>query len=400
MKMAWICTESLPAPAIRGGAIQTMIDGVAPYMKHHHELTIFSITDPDLPDEELKDGIRYIRIPSYHYVNGVSKRLAAENFEAVHVFNRPKNIPVYFSATPRSHFFLSLHNEMMHEKKISEDIGKLAVRLVDGITTVSEYIKETVIQRFPEAESKMHVVYSGVNLKDYPPVWSETGRQIRKNVRTRNQIDNRKVILFAGRLSKNKGADVLVKAMSHVLEEHPDAILVIAGGKWFSDNRINRYIRDLYKEAEPIKSSVIFTQFIPLSQMPELFLAADLFVCSSQWQEPLARVHYEAMAAGIPVITTNRGGNAEVILDKQNGLLIEDYSNPRAFANAIIHCFSNPDATKWMAANGRKFIEINFQFSHSADRLERAYQTFLQRSTTSSFSRSHKESRHSSVLQT
>ena len=57
----------------------------------------------------------------------------------------------------------------------------------------------------------------------------------------------------------------------------------------------------------------------------------DLFVCSSQWNEPLARVHYEAMAAGIPIITTNRGGNAEVMNQGKNGIIIDDYDQPKAF---------------------------------------------------------------------
>lgn len=377
MKLAWICTESLPSPAIRGGAIQTMIDGVSPYLNQLYDLTIFSVTDPDLPNEEIRDGIRYIRIPANDYVEGVSSRLATENFDVIHVFNRPKFIPNYFRASPESRFFLSLHNEMMHENKITEETGQLAIKLVDGITTVSDYIKQSVIRRFPEARSKTYIVYSGVNLLDYPPVWSDAGKQIRENVRSRNDISNRKMILFAGRLSKNKGADVLIKAMPKILRQHPDAILVIAGGRWFSDNRKNRYIRKLYVDSEPIKDSVIFTQFIPLKKMPELFLAADLFVCTSQWQEPLARVHYEAMAGGVPVITTNRGGNSEVILDQHNGLLIDDYSNPNAFAEAINYCFSNPEFTNWIAANGRKFVETNFQFSHAADRLERAYQSFL-----------------------
>lgn len=49
MKIAYICTEKLPSPAIKGGAIQMMIDGVSPYISQEYELTIFSISDPSLP---------------------------------------------------------------------------------------------------------------------------------------------------------------------------------------------------------------------------------------------------------------------------------------------------------------------------------------------------------------
>lgn len=376
MKLAWICTERLPSPAIRGGAIQTMIDGVAPYLIQNHDLTIFSVTDPDLADEEIAWGVHYIRVPQDIYVTGICERLAEEHYDAIHVFNRPVNIPAYHASSPDSRIYLSLHNEMMHEKKISDALGQRVVEIVSGITTVSNYIKNTVIHRFPEAEAKIHIVYSGVNLDEYSPVWSPKGRLIRENVRRRNRLKNRKVILFAGRLSKNKGADVLIRAMRIVVRKHPDAMLVIAGGKWFSDNRMNGYIRSLHRLAAPIKEHVIFTKFIPISEMPELFLGADIFVCPSQWQEPLARVHYEAMAAGIPVVTTNRGGNGEVILNKQNGLLIDSCEQPEAFAKAIDYYLSNPATTKWIARNGRTFVELNFQFSHVAERLERAYRQF------------------------
>ncbi len=54
MKIAYICTEKLPSPAVKGGAIQMMIDGVSPYISQEHELTIFSISDPILPKQETK----------------------------------------------------------------------------------------------------------------------------------------------------------------------------------------------------------------------------------------------------------------------------------------------------------------------------------------------------------
>ncbi|AOL98940.1 Putative glycosyltransferase YtcC [Bacillus subtilis] len=54
MKLAFICTEKLPAPAVRGGAIQMMIDGVTPYFSSRYDLTIFSIEDPALPKEKQK----------------------------------------------------------------------------------------------------------------------------------------------------------------------------------------------------------------------------------------------------------------------------------------------------------------------------------------------------------
>lgn len=73
---------------------------------------------------------------------------------------------------------------------------------------------------------------------------------------------------------------------------------------------------------------------------------ADVFVCSSQWNEPLARVNYEAMAAGTPLITTNRGGNGEVVKHEVNGLVIENYDKPSSFAKAVDKVFTDMNLSK------------------------------------------------------
>jgi glycosyltransferase involved in cell wall biosynthesis len=379
MKLAFICTEMLPSPAVKGGAIQMMIDGVVPFLKENHSVTVFSVTDPDLPDREVCDGVEYIRFPKENYESSIAEELKNQlPFDVVHVCNRPANILQYKQAAPDSKFVLSLHNEMFRPKKISDESGKAVIEALSGISTVSNYIKETVINRFPEAEEKIQIVYSGVDLTQYPPVWTPEGQAIRKEIRNRYKIDHRKVILFVGRLSKNKGPHLLIQAMKDVLQKHPDAVLVITGGKWFSDDGMNNYIRSLYRMSKPFGNRVIFTKFIPAGEISKLFLAADVFVCPSQWQEPLARVHYEAMAAGIPVVTTNTGGNAEVILNQENGLLINNFRNPKNYVRAIHFIFSQPELARWMAKNGRTFVELDFQFSHVAERLERLYSKTLE----------------------
>jgi len=373
MKLAYICTEKLPSPAIKGGAIQMMIDGVAPLLSENHELTVFSIIDTKLPVRETINNIKYIRFPRVHYRNSVAEELKNHQFDVIHVFNRPKNLALYKEASPNSQFVLSLHNDMFSERKISEEDGKKAIELASRITTVSHYIKDQIILRFPEAEDKIRVVYSGVDLNSYPPVWTKEGQQIRNKFRQRYNIVNKKVILFVGRLSKTKGPHLLIEAMHRIIKKHNDAVLVIVGGKWFSDNRLNSYVRYLYHLAKPLGEHVIFTKFVPPEEIPNIFLMADVFVCSSQWNEPLARVHYEAMAAGIPLITTNRGGNGEILDDENNGILVHHYDQPTAFVDRIDYLLSKLGFAQRLAFNGRKFVEENFDFVHVTKRLENVY---------------------------
>lgn len=373
MKLAFVCTEKLPSPSIRGGAIQIMIDGVAPYLAKSHELTIISITDPSLPKRETRDGIRFVRVPKENYPEHVSDVLKNQVFDVIHVFNRPKDIIKYKIAAPESSLVLSLHNEMFAPEKISESQGKYVIRSIARIMTVSSYIKETVIDRFPQAAGKIDVVYSGADLDRYTPIWTAKGQAVRGRLRKRYQIENKKVVLFVGRLSRSKGPHMLIKAMKYLKEIHPDAVLVIVGGKWFNDDGTDAYIHYLHRIAAPFGKQILFTKYVPSDQIPDLFLIADAFVCSSQWQEPLARVHYEAMAAGVPVITTNRGGNAEVIRNGYNGLVLSDYNRVGAFVQAIDFLLSNGYTASVLARNGRAVVEASHHFHHVADRLEVVY---------------------------
>lgn len=373
MNIAYICTEKLPSPAVRGGAIQIMIDGIAPFIAKQHSLTIFSIIDPLLPSREVANGIEYIRFPKETYEQDVACELTKQEFDVIHVFNRPIHIGKYKEAAKQSAFVLSLHNDMFSPLKLRKEEAERALTESTLITSVSDYIKQTVIKRYDVPEEKIRVIYSGVDVEKYVPVWTKEGQQIRQRMRQTLGITDQKVILFIGRLSKTKGPHLLIRCMRDVLSEHPDAVLVVAGGKWFSENGWNDYVRRLHRLAAPLGNRVIFTNYIPSERIPHMFLIADVFVCSSQWHEPLARVHYEAMAAGIPVITTNRGGNAEIIHHLQNGFVIDDYNTPVAFSEAIHYMLTHQEKAQEMARTARKQVEEQFQFQHVANRLESVY---------------------------
>ncbi|ANY67147.1 glycosyl transferase [Paenibacillus sp. BIHB 4019] len=373
MRLAFICTEKLPSPAVRGGAIQIMMDGVSPFLSQNHQLTIYSITDAALPNRETRGDIKYIRFPRDSYVEDVASSLKEYAYDVVHVFNRPKNVVIYKEASPTSRFVVSLHNEMFETNKISDIDAELCVEYVHKITTVSNYIKSTITRRVPAAENKTEPIFSGIDPNSYHPIWTSRGLQLRNQMRERYGVQNKKVILFVGRLSVKKGPHLLIEAMDRVLDEHPDAVLVIVGGKWFSDNTVDSYGQWLLKLAEPYRSRVIFTKFVQAGEIQNYFSMGDVFVCSSQWQEPLARVHYEAMAAGVPVITTDRGGNAEVVQHKRNGYIVRTYNSSDSFADAINYMLTYRDEARTMAFRGREMVEGFFTFKHVADRLNKIY---------------------------
>jgi len=377
MKLAMICTERLPVPPLRGGAIQIFMDGVTPYLAARHALTIYCIADPELPDRETIHGVRYIRVPREDYELRVAKQLALEEvpYDLIHVCNRPKHLLLYKHAMPGSRFVVSLHNEMFKDAKISRQIGELVIQIADGIMTVSDYIGRTISDRFPSAKPKLCTVYSGIDLDIYRPIWAGDVQPLRSALRRQFGVDQSRVVLFVGRLSKVKGPDVLIQAMEQVIHKYSDAVLVIIGSRWFSDDRMDEYTIKLRQLADALgENRVVFTNFVAPSRIPEHFLLGDLFVCCSQWEEPLARVHYEAMGAGLPIVTTRRGGNAEIIDHKVNGIVIDDYANPQAFADAITSLFDHPEEASRLAQAGRASADANYGFQHVAQRLEKLYE--------------------------
>ncbi|MGE5398027.1 MAG: glycosyltransferase family 4 protein [Chitinophagales bacterium] len=375
MKIAFICTQKLPSPAVEGGAIQILIDGVKNYLAKNHEMTIYSITHPKLPQNEITDGIRYIRFPSGTYLGDVARdiRKRSGEFDVIHVFNRPYNVPFFKRSSPKSRIVVSLHNEMFRPDKLTDNQGIASLAATHRILTVSNFIAQTVTARFPQAKTKVRTIYSGVDLEQYPPVWSARGQKIRENMRYKYNVQGKTVITYVGRLSNKKGVHVLIQAFLTLAKERKDVVLAIVGSKWFGDNTEDKYVKMLKKLSAPIQDRMIFTGFVNPRDIHRYYLMGDIFVCASQWEEPLARVHYEAMAAGIPIITTSRGGNPEVIDNGVNGVVIKNYSQPEAFARAIRRLINDSSKAQNLAHKARYDAETRFSFARVARELEQHY---------------------------
>lgn len=368
MKIALVCTEKLPVPPVAGGAVQLYIDGIVPWLSRQHDITVYSIQYPGLPEEEVKDNVKYIRVPGKTdtlYVNNIKARLEP-SYDLIHVFNRPRFLLSFMESLPDTRFSLSLHNEMFHKDKISDEAAKKCIEKAEFINTVSRYIADTVKQRFPIAEKKLRVVYSGVDFQKYTPAWTAEGAEKKLEIKKKLGLNDHKVVLLVSRLSVKKGVHVILRAMEKVMASHKDVALVIVGSKWYGKNEIDDYTKSLWTLSKDLSGPIVFTGFVPPANIPEYFSIGDVFVCASQWNEPLARVHYEAMAAGLPIITTNRGGNAEVVDGYGNGIIIDDYKDSDVMANRISFLLDNPEKALEMGKMGRKLAEEKFNWERVA----------------------------------
>lgn len=372
MKILMICTEKLPVPPVLGGAIQTYIAGSIPYLRSTHDITVLGVNNPSLPDQETIEGIHYVRVPGKIleiYREEVIRYVEANHFDLIHIFNRPRLVLPVRQAVPNSKIVLSMHNDMFKPEKINPEEAKAVINEVANIITISDYIGNVIRDLYPEASPKLHTIYSGVDTNQFLPGDHQKMRRIRNEIRSANGLENKTVLLFAGRLSNNKGVDRLVKALPELSRKYKDLALVIVGSKWFSQNDVTDYVAYVRALAKKLPIPVVTTGFVAPSEIQNWFAAADLFVCTSVWQEPLARVHYEAMAAGLPIVTTARGGNAEVINLNENGLVVENPEDPSAFVEKISQILSNKSLMKRMGEKGREYALSLFQWDRVASNI-------------------------------
>lgn len=376
-----ICTEKLPVPPVLGGAIQTYISGVLPYLGKVHDITVLGINDPSLKDEETINGIKYVRIPGKIfeiYREGVVNYVASNSYDLIHIFNRPRLVLPVRQVAPVAKITLSMHNDMFNLEKINPEEASAVLNQVSNIVTVSHYIGNVIRNLYPQAEPKLRTIYSGVDTNRFLPGNHSKIQSIRKEIRKKNGLENKTVILFAGRLSHNKGVDRLIRALPELAKKHKNLALVVVGSNWFSQDKVTDYVAYVRSLARRLPVPVVTTGFVKPSEIQNWFAAADLFVCTSLWQEPLARVHYEAMASGLPIVTTARGGNPEVIVPKENGFVVENPEDPSNFAEKIGEILSNKTLMKKMGEKGRELACTLYEWDRVASEILQVWERTME----------------------
>ena len=210
MRIALVSTERGPVPPIRGGALQTYIASVAPYIARKHEVTVIGAADPELPATEVRDGVRYVRLEARPEDEGsywwdLLEYVSRETFDVISLFNRPLYVLPVHQACPEARLVLSLHNEMIRETKVPLDLTYTTLQVLSRIVTVSEYIARSVIARYPEAASKVRTLYSGVDVNRFAPRGSLRAKMLRRTMRKKAGVDDEPVIFTWGGFPGIKG---------------------------------------------------------------------------------------------------------------------------------------------------------------------------------------------------
>lgn len=348
-KIALIAPNRLPIPSVLGGAIETL----STYLINQNEnigkinFDVFSYTNPQAKilslsyhnstfkffNPNLIDGIIDIifRV-TYHlfrrkhytessFIRFVKKELRKYNYDYILVEGN-------FLQVPKLHkldipIIYHLHTDILNK---NEPMTPQVVESADKILVISHYLKNQISEVVGES-TKIQIFKNAIRLSEFNPINND-----KTSSKLRIGLDpNKRVMIYCGRIVPIKGVLEAIQAFKKASQ--PNLTFLIVGGSNFADSTMSEYEHTLQRYVMDYKLDIVFTGYVPHEDLAKYYDAADFSICPSICNEAAGLVIIEAMASGIPVIASKRGGIPEYvnheccILVEPEGDFVENLSN-------------------------------------------------------------------------
>ena len=192
-------------------------------------------------------------------------------------------------------------------------------------------------------------------------------KDVKQNgIRDKYNLDNRKILLYASRLSPEKHQLSIIKTFKKIHKEVPDSQLVLVG----SDGPLSGHVRKLIKKKQ-FKEFVSYLGRVPFTDLLKLYNIADIS-CLWSWVEAEGLVLIEAMAQGTPTIGSNSCGISDVIRHGLTGYLANDFND---FKDKVVKLLKDDDLRKQMGKNAKEIAQ-QYKISNVAKTWVKLY-TFI-----------------------
>ncbi len=228
--------------------------------------------------------------------------------------------------------------------KALSSIENYNLKKAKGIIAISKTVKEELVNYYKLPEDKIHVAYSGVNLNEFSPNnRKKFSREIRQKF---NILPTDTLLVFVGNPFDRKGLKYAIGALARV--DKSNVKLLVIGRD--NPSPYIKIARDL-----GVKDRLIFKTDLT-REIYKYFAASDIFLFPTLY-EPFGLVILEAMASGLPVITSKSAGASELIDDRVDGLLLDRPDDMGDIAKKIEHLVHNKKARKKIGEMARKKAE-------------------------------------------
>lgn len=336
MKIAIITSGILPVPAVQGGAVENLIDFYLDYNNRNklHDITVYSVFNTSVESHPaLKSKVnhyKYIKTESYLYrfrrkiysyfnkgvydyfieffFDNVCKQIKKTHYDVIILENRP-GYAVKLSRKTSTPIIAHIHFDFF-----SSSQSEILFERIKGIISVSNFLYSKTSDRI---KNKCITVYNGIDLSKFT-IMSNQARRIKRNhfLFKENEI----ILIYTGRISPIKGVKELIEAIT-LLNDKNIKLLIVGSPQFGKIEARDEYTDSVYKIASHIKDQIIFTGYIPYSDIPNLYSISDIAIIPSICNDAFPTSTLEAMATGLPLIVSNRGGLPEQV-DTENAILI------------------------------------------------------------------------------
>ena len=384
MRIALFAWESMHSISV-GGVAFHVTELACALERKEHEVHVFTrVGSAGQARYELIHGVHYHRCPfnsSQNFVEEINNMCRSfvhnffetENhigrFDIIHAHDWLASNAVVWIKEARHHkSVLTIHsteygrcgnNFFEGTSAIVRDHERHGTYCADKVITVSKSLKEEVMWMYNVPEEKSVSIYNGINCRRYDG-WVDPAA-----VRGLYGVDPMDpLVLFVGRVVYQKGPDLLVEAIRHILSYHSNAKFIFVG-----DGEMRWSVEEQTKSAG-VNHATRFVGYCNGWRLIDLYKASDI-VCVPSRNEPFGIVILEAWSAGKPVVASSNGGPGEIVWHEINGLKI--YPNSDSVAWGIGTLFEDFEYARWMGRNGRVAVETAFSWESIADQVVSVY---------------------------
>jgi glycosyltransferase involved in cell wall biosynthesis len=215
------------------------------------------------------------------------------------------------------------------------------------IISAGNYQVSEMLEVYKLPKEKIIPISNGVDTSFYKPD-TDAGNKIRE----KPGLEDKRVVLFVGRLARKKGLQYLIDAALLILNEFPNTIFLVIGGT----NQFAQYESELRKRITylNLEEKFIVMKNVPENDMPAYYNSTDVCVVPSINYEPLPTVVFEAMACGKPIVASNLDGIPEQIGYEDT---LVPQKNSKALAEKIIEILRDKELSDKLSKNNRERAE-------------------------------------------